>query len=567
MDPRTKQVFGEEFSRSQEGESRQYNLLAATLISNFIKNSLGPHGLEKVYTDVMGEITVTKDGSAILRKLDVEHPAAKILIEAANAVDNEVGDGTSSVVILAGELLSKAQELLFSGIAPSMIIDGYTKGLEISLQAINQISISSTRIRREVMSRLAETCLQTRSIVSIVTNENTSIADMIVKAVWSIADLRNKTIDADNIKIEEKLGNSSDTTMIRGTVIDKTFDASLRVKQIENARILLTNEELDRTRTRTNSELTIYSYDQLEKYYKSEYELLEIKVQNIIGSDANLVISQRGINKIAQQRLSRADVAVLQRVKENDILWLEKSTGARVVKDLNDPIPSNTLGYAGKVYEKLVGDDKMVFIDDCENPKSLTLLLRANSKKVLDEYHRSVLDGIAVLRDYILSPRIVGGAGATEMMVASIIRDSSRRIAGRAQIVLQKFAEALEEIPTTLARNAGLDTLNTIAQLRSKQLTANGNFKWYGIDSRSRKVENIISSVIEPSIVKEQVLKTAVEVSCMLLRVDDVLIAKPKMQTHTHGGGIEHSHPGGDKKHDHYFDRLGKQQRPMHHYY
>ena len=234
---------------------------------------------------------------------------------------------------------------------------------------------------------------------------------------------------------------------------------------------------------------------------------------------------------------------------------------------LHDSIPSNTLGYAGKVYEKLVGDDKMVFIDDCENPKSLTLLLRANSKKVLDEYHRSVLDGIAVLRDYILSPRIVGGAGATEMMVASIIRDRSRRIAGRAQIVLQKFAEALEEIPTTLARNAGMDILNTIAQLRSKQLPTNGNVEWYGIDSRSRKVENIISSVIEPSIVKEQVLKTAVEVTCMLLRVDDVLMAKPKMQTHTHGGGVEHSHPGGDKKHDHYFDRLGKQQRPMHHYY
>jgi archaeal chaperonin len=567
LDPRTKQVFGEGFSRSQEGESRKYNLLAATLISNFIKNSLGPYGLEKVYIDIMGEITVTKDGSAILRKLDVEHPAAKILIEAANAVDNEVGDGTSSVVILAGELLSKAQELLFSGIAPSIIIDGYTKGLEISLQAISQISISSTHVHRDVMSRLAETCLQTRSIASIVTNENTSIADMVVEAVWSIADSSNKTIDADNIKIEEKLGNSSDTAMIRGTVIDKTFDASLRVKQIENARILLTNEELDRTRTRTNSELNIYSYDQLEKYYKSEYELIEIKVQNIINSDANLVISQRGINKIAQQRLSRTNIAVLHRVKENDILWLEKSTGARVVKDLNDPIPSNNLGYAGKVYEKLIGDDKMVIIDDCENPKSVTLLLRANSKRVLDEYHRSVLDGVAVLRDYILSPRIVGGAGATEMIVASFIRDRSRRISGRAQLVLQKFAEALEEIPTTLARNAGMDTLNTIAQLKSKQLPHNSNTKWYGIDSRSRKVENIISSVIEPSIVKEQVLKTAVEVTCMLLRVDDVLMAKPKMQTHTHAGGVEHSHPGGDKKHDHYFDRLGKQQRPMHHYY
>jgi chaperonin GroEL (HSP60 family) len=567
MDHRMEQLFGDGLRRSQEGESRRYNLLAAALIADLVKNSLGPCGLEKVYIDIMGEITVTKDGSAILRKLDVEHPAAKILIEAANSVDNEVGDGTTSVVILTGELLSKAQELLLSGIAPSVIIDGYLMSLDISLQALNQISVSSTSIHREVMKKLAETCLQTRSISGVIASENTGVADLVVEAILSIADLRNKTIDVDDIKIEEKLGNSSDTTLIRGTVIDKTFVASPRLKQIQNAKILLTNEELDRSRTKINSELNISSFDQLERYYNSEYKLLETKVQNIIDSCADVVISQRGINKIVQQSLSRANITALHRVKENDMLWLEKSTGARVVKDLNDPIPPDNLGYAGKVYEKLVGDDRMVFIDECKNPKSVTLLLRANSKRVLDEYHRSVLDGIAVLRDYIISPRIVGGAGATEMKVASIIRDRSRQITGRVQLVLQKFAEALEEIPIALARNAGMDTLNTITQLRSKYLPANSKVKWYGIDPKSQRVANIISSVIEPSIVKEQVLKTAVEVTCMLLRVDDVLVAKPKMQTHTHTDGVEHSHPGGDKKHDHYFDRLGKQQRPMHHYY
>jgi archaeal chaperonin len=567
MDHRMEQLFGDGLRRSQEGESRRYNLLAAALIADLVKNSLGPCGLEKVYIDIMGEITVTKDGSAILRKLDVEHPAAKILIEAANSVDNEVGDGTTSVVILTGELLSKAQELLLSGIAPSVIIDGYLMSLDISLQALNQISVSATSIHREVMKKLAETCLQTRSISGVIASENTGVAELVVEAILSIADLRNKTIEVDDIKIEEKLGNSSDTTLIRGTVIDKTFVASPRLKQIQNAKILLTNEELDRSRTKINSELNISSFDQLERYYNSEYKLLETKVQNIIDSCAEVVISQRGINKNVQQSLSRANITALHRVKENDMLWLEKSTGARVVKDLNDPIPPDSLGYARKVYEKLVGDDRMVFIDECKNPKSVTLLLRANSKRVLDEYHRSVLDGIAVLRDYIISPRIVGGAGATEMKVASIIRDRSRQITGRVQLVLQKFTEALEEIPITLARNAGMDTLNTITQLRSKCLPANSKVKWYGIDPKSQRVANIISSVIEPSIVKEQVLKTAVEVTCMLLRVDDVLVAKPKMQTHTHTDGVEHSHPGGDKEHDHYFDRLGKQQRPMHHYY
>ena len=273
--------------------------------------------------------------------------------------------------------------MLFSGIAPSMIIDGYLMGLEISLQTLSRISVSSTSIRREVMNKLAKSCLETRSISGVVARENTSAADLIVEAVWSIADLRNKIIDTDDIKIEEKLGNSSETTLVRGTVIDKTFDASLRVEQIENARILLTNEELDRSRTRTNSELNISSFDQLEKYHRSEYELLEIKVQNIIDSGANIVISQKGINKIVQQRLSRANIISLHRVKENDMLWLEKSTTARIVKDLNGPISSNTLGYAGKVYEKLVGDDKIIFIDECKNPKSVTLLLRANSKRVL----------------------------------------------------------------------------------------------------------------------------------------------------------------------------------------
>ena len=219
-----------------------------------------------MYIDIMGEITVTKDGSAILRKLDVEHPAAKNSDRrATNAVDNEVGDGTTSVVILSGELLSKAQELLLSGIAPSMIIDGYLMGLEISLQTLSRISISSTSIGREVMSKLAESCLQTRSISDVVARENTSAADLIVEAVWSIADLRNKIIDTDDIKIEEKLGNSSETTLVSGTVIDKTFDASLRIKLIENAKILLTNENLDRSRTRTNSELNISSFDQTQR--------------------------------------------------------------------------------------------------------------------------------------------------------------------------------------------------------------------------------------------------------------------------------------------------------------
>jgi chaperonin GroEL (HSP60 family) len=561
------QLFGEGVRRNQIGNSRRYNLLAATLVANLVKNSLGPCGLEKMYIDIMGEITVTKDGSAILRKIDVEHPAAKVLIEAANTVDTEVGDGTTTVVILSGELLNKSQDMLMIGIAPSTIIDGYLMGLEISLQVLDRISVQSNEVSKQVMRRLAETCLKSKSLSSVTTRGNAVAADLVVDAVLSIADLKDRKIDIDDIKIEEKLGNPSDTTLIRGTLIDKSLDGPATRRYLQNAKILLINEDLDKARTKTDSELRISSYHQLQKYYKAESELLERKLRSIVDSGANVVISQKGIGSIAQQYLSKANVISIRRVKENDMLWLEKSTNARITRDLDDAIPQDCLGYAGKVYEKLVGDDKVVFIDECRNPKSVTLLLRANSKRILDEYHRSALDGFAVLRDYIEAPRIVGGAGSTEAIVAATIRNKSERVPGRVQLVLQKFADALEEIPITLARNAGMDTINAIVKLRSKHSASNGKIKWYGVDSRDRKIDNIFSSVVEPSVVKEQILKTAVEVTCMLLRVDDVIMAKPVMATHTHADGTHHSHPGGDKNHDHYFDRLGKQQRPMHHYY
>lgn len=561
------QLFGEGVRKSQTGDSLRYNILAATLIANLVKNSLGPCGLEKMYIDIMGEVTVTKDGSSLLRKIDVEHPAAKILIDAANTVDNEVGDGTTTVVILAGTLLSRAQELLMVGVAPSIIIDGYTIALEIALQTLARISVLSNSINIETMHRLAETCLKSKSISSVITRDNVCAADLVVDAVCTIADLQNSKFDLDDIKIEEKLGNSSDIMLIKGTVLDKSLDISSASKHTQNAQILLINEDLDKTKAKTDSELRISSYHQLQQYHKAESEVLRNKVQNIMDSDANVVISQKGINRIAQQYFSKVGVISIRRVKENDMLWLEKSTNAKITRDLGTPIPQENLGHAGRVYEKIVGDDKMVFVDECSNPRSVTLLLRASSKRVLDEYHRSVLDGLAVLRDYILNPKIVGGAGATEVIVASAIRAKSMQIFGRLQLVVQKFADALEEIPITLARNAGMDTVNTILQLRSKHSSSYGVVRWYGVNSEEKKVSILFPSVIEPALVKEQILKTAVEVACMLLRVDDVIMAKPCMQTHSHADGTNHSHPGGDKKHDHYFDRLGKQQRPMHHYY
>jgi chaperonin GroEL (HSP60 family) len=361
---------------------------------------------------------------------------------------------------------------------------------------------------------------------------------------------------------------------------------------------------------RGEAEIQITSPSGIESYKDQEKLMIKSKIQHIIDSGANVVISRKGINTFAQHMLTRAGIISVRRVKENDLLWLVKATGASISEKLSHGDDSQghehnhdhhgdgnhyhdgnhkdenahhnhdddrhyhhrdveiKLGYAEYVYEKFVGDDRMVFIEGCKNPKAVTLLLRANSKETLAECHRSVLDAISVLKDFITMPAVVTGAGSTEMAIARRVKEEASQMAGREQIVMQKFAEALEEIPLTIARNAGMNVIDTIAQLRSKHSLSNGNASFYGVDAIERSVNVMFPTVIEPSIVKEQIIKTAVEVANMLIRVDDVLMAKPTTYTHTHADGTKHSHADGHKKHEHdYFDRLGKQQRPMHHYY
>ena len=578
------QLLGEGVKRSKGDQARRYNLLAARLIVDLVKNLLGPRGLEKMFIDILGEVTVTKDGATILRKIDVEHPAAKVLIESSNAVDNEVGDGTTSVAVLAGALIEKAEELLDLGIAPSIIIDGYQVGLELSLETLQCIAQTFTNSDRQVMDKIANTCLRSKGISYWGVNsdggydngsndgEENLFAKLVVDAVYTITDFANNQVEVDNIKIEEKSGNILDTQLVKGVLIDKTIDNYAMPRMVENAKILLISEDLEGKRTKMDAEISISSPDQIQSYLNEENSIVRSKVQNIIDTGANVVISQKGIGLYAQHHLAKAGLISIRRVKENDIRWIEKATGGRITRDLGT-IPGETLGYAEKVYEKLVGDDKMVFVEGCKNPKSVTLLLRANSKRALDEFHRSVLDAIYILKDFIMKPTIVAGGGSVEAIIANYIRRNAISISGRQQIVVQKFADALEEIPLTIARNAGMNVTNTLTKLRSKYSSINisnnrNNIVWYGIDAIERKVDDMFSrSIIEPSVVKEQIIKTTTEVTNLLMRVDDVFMAKPAMSTHTHTDGTQHSHPGGDKKHDHYFDKLGKQQRPMHHYY
>lgn len=582
MESKNFQLFGNGVKRTYGTQAMRYNLLAARLIADLVKGFLGPRGLEKMFIDILGEMTVTKDGATFLRKIDVEHPAAKVIIEASNAVDNAVGDGTTSVVVLAGALVEKAEDLLEMGISPALISDGYHNALQMAIGIIRKVARQSTNYDRKIMRYLVDTCLRSKAVSHF--TEEMKIPSLVVDGICRVADFSKSYLDVDDIKIEEKIGISSDMQLVLGTVIDKTIDESSMPRIIKNAQILLLDNDIQDVRTKTDAEIRITDPTEVTHFLDNKTRNLVQKIQCVIKSGANVIFSRGGIDPLALNHFAKNRILTVRRVKENDLLWLAKATGAKVVKDL-DRITSTDFGYAAEVYEKMVGDDKMVFVDGCSNPKSITFLLRASSKKILDEFHRTILDSIYVLRNFIMEPKIVPGGGAVEAFIAQLIKDRSYLISGKEQIVIQKFAEALEEIPLTIAKNAGMNTMDIGTRLREKVYTQsllnegkiwkrgyqyNNSHDWYGINAIERKIDNMMNlHVIEPLMVKEQILITATEVIILLMRVDDVLMKKPvdmHGHTHTHIDGTTHSHKGGNKPHDH-FDRLGKQQRPMHHYY
>lgn len=555
-----RQIFKDGATRTSGGEARRYNMLAARLMAEIVKSLLGPRGMDKVFVDIMGEATLTKDGATLLRKIDVEHPAAKVLIEASNAVDNAVGDGTTSVVVLAGALAAKAEELLDLGVLPATISDGYRRALDVAIGALRANAIAYETFDRTAMEQLAATCLESKAISSCM--EKQAIARLMADAISAVSDSATGRVEIDDVKIEQKPGSVQDTRLVSGIVIDKTVDSSSMPKEIRDAKILLIDEDLDKKRTRTDAEIRISLPSQVKAYLDEQAFDLRSKVQAIIDSGANVVVSRAGINTLAQTMLAHAGIMSVRRAKENDLWWLEKATGARITRDL-DHISPQDLGYAGRVYEKFTGDDRMVYVEGCKNPRAVTILLRAGSPRVLEEFHRSVLDALNVLRDFIMRPSVVAGGGAAEALAARAVREAARTVEGRGQLAMMKFADALEEIPLTIAANAGMNVIDAQATLRA----AGSKGGWCGINAIERKVQDMLAlNIIEPLSIKEQVLNTAFEVADLLLRVDDVVMAKPAYYTHTHKDGTTHSHRGGRQDHDH-FDKLGKQQRPMHHYY
>ena len=557
-------LLNDDISRVGTNEAQMYNLLSGTLVADLVKTCLGPRGMSKMYIDILGEDTLTKHGGAFLRKVDVDHPAAKSVIEAVNTVDTHVGDGTSSAAILIGSLLGNAKELLNLGIPTATIVRGYEIGLDLVLDSLDEIKIKQNNDNLEKMRELLITCITGKTIFDL-QEDQMKIVDMIIEAALDVADLKNNHFAIDDIKIEDKIGNVTEIQLIKGTLIDKTIDSSAMPKCINDAKILLINEPLETMKTRYESEIEITSPKQMSQFLVQENNELDHLVQNIVNSGANVVISRKGVNDFVQESLAKKGIISMRRVKYNDLWWLEKAVNAKTCESI-EKISPHELGFARKIYEKTVGGDPMVFVEG-KSPKSVTILLRANSKQYLDELHRNILNAFHVLQNFIESPFVVCGAGSVEGLLSQKIKKQSGTIDGKEQIVVEKFADSILEIPLTLARNVGMDVLDTKTCLQAKFANSNGKIKWYGINSETRNISDMsLSKIIETVAVKQQIFKTAVEATNLIVNVNDVFMKNIIDNTHCHVDGVVHAHHDPGKNHNH-FEQEGLEQRQMHQYY
>ena len=557
-------LLDDDISRVGTNEAQKYNLLSGMVVADLVKTCLGPRGMSKMYIDILGEDTLTKHGGAFLRKVDVDHPAAKSVIEAVNTVDTHVGDGTSSAAILIGSLLGNTKELLNLGIPTATIVRGYEMGLDIVLDSLDEIKIKQNNDNLEKMRELLITCIAGKTIFDL-QEDQTKIVDMIIEAVLDVADLKNNHFAIDDIKIEEKIGNITDIQLIKGTLIDKTIDSSAMPKCINDAKILLINEPLETMKTRYESEIEITSPEQMSQFLVQENNDLDHLVQNIVNSGANVVISRKGVNDFVQESLAKKGIISMRRVKYNDLWWLEKAVNAKTCESI-EKISPHELGFAKKIYEKTVGGDPMVFVEG-KSPKSVTILLRANSKRYLDELHRNILNAFHVLQNFIESPFVVCGAGSVEGLLSQKMKKQSVTIDGKEQVVVEKFADSILEIPLTLARNVGMDVLDTKTRLQAKFANSNGKLRWYGINSETRNISDMSSSKITETVaVKQQIFKTAVEATNLILNVNDVFMKNIIDNTHCHIDGVVHAHNDPGRNHNH-FEQEGLEQRQMHQYY
>ncbi|MEM1761401.1 MAG: thermosome subunit alpha [Desulfurococcaceae archaeon] len=515
----TKRTVGRDALRS--------NIAAAKALAEVLKTSLGPRGLDKMLVDSFGDVTVTNDGATIVKEMEVQHPAAKLLVEVAKAQDAEVGDGTTSAVVLAGTLLAKAEELLDQDIHPSIIIEGYTKALKEALRILREIAIPVDIENRDSLRKVVKTAIASKYIGGdIIANRLTEIAIDAALAVSEPKADGTKEFRVDDVKIEKKKGgNVLDTQLVYGIVLDKEVVHPGMPKRVEKAKIALLDAPLEVEKPEITAKINITSPEMIKAFLDEEAKMLKEMVDKIADVGANVVVCQKGIDEVAQHFLAKRGIMAVRRVKRSDLEKLERASGGKIVSSIRDLKPDD-LGYAEHVEERKVGNDKMVFIEGCKNPKAVTILVRGASDMVLDEIERSLKDALNVLRNVMRVPYIVAGGGAVELEVAMKLREYAAKIGGKEQLAIEAFATALEEIPMILAASCGKDPLEVLMELR--KLHAEGK-KDSGIDVVSAEIVNDMATrnVIEPLLVKEAMIKTAAEAALAVLKIDDIIAASP----------------------------------------
>ncbi len=512
-------ILKEGSSQAKGKEAQRNNIQAAKLISEIVRSSVGPRGMDKMLVDSLGDVTITNDGATMLKEIDVQHPAAKMLVEVSKATDNEVGDGTTSAVILAGALLEKAEELIDKGVHPTIIVEGYNKAARKAVEFLDEFAEKVGPTNKEWLVKIARTSMQTK----LVSREAQELAELVVAAALQVAEKRGDSykVDIGTIKVEKKPGGSlKETKLVKGFVLDKEVVHSGMPKRIENAKIALVNAAFEIEKTEFDAKLNISDPSMMKKFLDEETRMLKDMADKVTSVGANVLICQKGIDDIAQHYLAKAGVLAVRRVKESDMTNLAKATGARIANNFED-LTDKDLGNAQLVEERKVEQDKWLFIEGAKNPKAVTILIRGGTQRIVDEAERSLHDALMVTKDVIETPAIVAGGGAPEAEMATEVLKWTDKLTGREQLAAQKFAEALETIPIALATNAGLDPIDTMVELRSKH--AEGG-KWFGVEAKEGKVKDMYKEqVIEPLAVKSQIIRSATEAANMILRIDDVI--------------------------------------------
>ena len=542
-------------TETKKKDAQKNNITAAKTIAEILKSSLGPRGLDKMLVDPLGDVTITNDGATILKEIEVQHPAAKMMVEVTKSVDNEVGDGTTSVVVLAGALLEKAEELINKNVHATVIVDGYKKASEKAIYVLREISTRIDPKDKDDLIRVARTTMASK----MVSGQSAALANIVVDAVLRVAEEHESEenegrgsssrkskykVDIDNIKVEKKAGASiNDTRLIQGIVLDKEVTHGGMPKRIENARIALLNCPLEVEKPEFDTKLNINTPGQMQRFIDEENNLLKSMVDKISSAGANVVLCQKGIDDMVQHYLARAGIPAVRRIKESDMSKLAKATGSTMITNVNE-ITSTDLGNAQLVEERQVETDRWVFIEGCKNPRAVSILLRGGSQRVVDEAERSVHDALMTIKDVVEYPYVVPGGGAPEAVLSQRIRQWSNSLEGRAQLAAEQFADAIETIPLVLAENAGMDPIDTQVQLRAK---ISSNKPKYGIDVVNKRIADMTAKdVYEPLAVKEHIVNAATEVASMILRIDDVIAASKSKDMPPGGGAGPGGYGGGD---------------------